>query len=77
MNTSDAKEQASKWSKVQKMIEEKNPGVPYLTMGELCLEANNKTLAIMAIRKEKRYEMKIQMLIDAEAWFEATEETFS
>jgi len=46
-------------------------------MGELCLEAENKKLATLAIRKEKRYEQKISMLIDAEAWVEACEETFA
>jgi len=46
-------------------------------MGELCLESGNKKLAILAIKKEKKYEHRVQMLIDAEAWFEAVEETFS
>ena len=54
--------------------------VPYLTMGELCLEANNKNLAIMAFRKEKgkdRYTQKVQWLIKAEAWQEAVDEIFT
>ena len=59
------------------MVNEKNPQLPYLTMGELCLEAENKQLAIVAIRKEKKYELKCPMLIDAEAWLEATEEIFA
>lgn len=46
-------------------------------MGELCLESGNKKLAILAIRREKKYDIKINMLIDAEAWLEAVEETFS
>jgi hypothetical protein len=46
-------------------------------MGELCLEAGNKNFAILAIRKEKRYEFKISMLIQAEAWQEAVEEVFT
>jgi len=46
-------------------------------MAELCLEAGKKNLAIMAIKKEKVYEHKIQMLIDAEAWVEACEEAFT
>ena len=45
-------------------------------MGEILLEAQNKELAIQAIRKEERYEQKINMLIDAEAWTEAVDETF-
>lgn len=59
------------------MIQEKNPALPYLTMGELLLEAENKSLAVTAIRKEKKYDHRIQMLIDAEAWIEAVDETFS
>ena len=55
----DNKTAEEKWSKVQKLIEEKNPSVPYLTMGELLLEAGKKNLAVSAIRKEKRYELKL------------------
>jgi hypothetical protein len=46
-------------------------------MGELCIEAGNKKLAILAIRKEKRYDMRFNMLCDAEAWLEAVEEVFA
>ena len=46
-------------------------------MGELCLEAGNKNFATLAIRKEKRYDLRINMLIQAEAWQEAVEEIFS
>ena len=85
MNAKTQKEAEDKWNKVEKLIDEKNSAVRYLTMGELLLEAvgpndyenRAKTLAKKAIRKEKRYEFKIQMLIDAEAWTEAIEETFS
>lgn len=73
----DGKESDTKWKKVEGLILERNSQVPYLTMGELCLEAGNKKLAILAIRKEKRYDQKINMLIDAEAWLEAIEEVFS
>jgi len=73
----DAKEQADKWQLVEGLIGEKNSQVPYLTMGELCLEGGNKKLAILAIRKEKRYEQRFNMLCDAEAWLEAVEEVFA
>ena len=61
---------------MQDLIAEKKNEVPFLTMGELCLEANNKPLAVQAIRREKRYDVKINMLIEAEAWLEAVEDTF-
>lgn len=73
----DVKEQADKWQLVEGLIGEKNSQVPYLTMGELCLEGGNKKLAILAIRKEKRYEQRFNMLCDAEAWLEAVEEVFA
>lgn len=59
------------------MITEKNSQVPFLTMGELCLESGNKKLAIQAIRREKKYESKVNALIETGAWLEAVEETFS
>ena len=59
------------------MIAEKNPALPYLIMGELLMEAKNKNLAVVAIKKEKRYEHKVNALIDAEAWKEAVDETFA
>ena len=46
-------------------------------MGELCIEGGNKKLAILAIRKEKRYDLRFNMLVDIEAWLEAVEEVFS
>lgn len=75
--TTDGTLAKRKWQTVQNMIHEKGSPVPYLTMGELLLEANSKDLAIQAIRREARYEPKINMLIDAEAWLEAVEETFA
>ena len=75
--TKDAGEALKKWQKVQQLVTEKNPNSPYLTMGELCLEAGNKNFATLAIRKEKRYDLKINMLIQAEAWQEAIEEIYS
>ena len=68
MKCKDNSEKLKKWQKVQALISEKNPSVPYLTMGELCLESENRNFAIMAIRKEKRYDFKISILIQAEAW---------
>jgi hypothetical protein len=53
-NTKDSSEALKKWQKVQALVTEKNPNIPYLTMGELCIEAGNKNFAVMAIRKEKR-----------------------
>ena len=46
-------------------------------MGEICLGVGNSNLAIKAIRRDKRYEIKINMLIECEAWLEAVEEIFS
>jgi hypothetical protein len=77
MKTKDPSEALKKWQKVQQLVTEKNPNIPYLTMGELCLEAGNKNFANLAIRKEKRYDFKISMLIQAESWQEAVEETYS
>lgn len=77
MKTADGAAAKKKWQTVQSMIQEKKPSVPCLTMGELLLEANSKDLAIQAIRREERYEPKINMLIDAAAWLEAVEETFA
>ena len=41
------------------------------------MESGNKNFANMAIRKEKRYDLKINMLIQAESWQEAVEEIYS
>jgi molybdopterin-guanine dinucleotide biosynthesis protein A len=46
-------------------------------MGELLLEAGNRNLASVAIKKEKRYEHRVTALIDAEAWKDAVEEAFT
>lgn len=77
MRTADGARAKKKWQIVQNMVQEKTSPVPFLTMGELLLEANSKDLAVQAIRREPRYEPKINMLIDAEAWLEAVEETFA
>ena len=77
MKTVDGARAKKKWQIVQNMVQEKTSPVPFLTMGELLLEANSKDLAVQAIRREPRYEPKISMLIDAEAWLEAVEETES
>ena len=80
-NTGSGKEQDAKLTKLQNFIDEKPPKVPYLTMAELCVEAGKdgrfKELAILAIKKEKVYELKIQALIDTEAWQEACKEAFA
>ena len=59
------------------MVNEKNPQLPVLIMGELLLEAGNKNLAVVAIKREKRYDLKVNALIDAEAWKDAVEAAFS
>lgn len=46
-------------------------------MGEILMEAGNRNLASVAIKKEKKYELRVQGLIDAEAWKDAVIETFS
>lgn len=44
--TADGAAAKAKWQTVQGMIQDKTPAVPFLTMGELLLEANSKDLAI-------------------------------
>ena len=61
-------EAAAKWQKVVQMIDEKTPKLSFVMMGELCMEAGNKMLAIKAIRREKKPEIKIEALIEIEAW---------
>lgn len=58
------------------MVNEKTPQAPYLAMGELLYEAQNKPLACKAIRKDKKFEQKMQMLIEGESWHEACEELY-
>ena len=50
------------------MIDDPKPKLSFVMMGELCMEAGNKMLAIKAIRREKRPEIKIEALIEIEAW---------
>lgn len=76
-NTKDNSEKLEKWKRVTNLISEKNPAIPYITMGEFCLEAGNRDLAVTAIRKEKKYNIKVEMLINAEAWDDAVEVIFS
>ena len=74
-NSGSDKEKEAKLAKVQQLIDDRTPKLPYLTMAELCVEGGKdikfKELAIRAIMKEKVYELKIQALIDTEAWKEA------
>ena len=73
----DPTEAQRKWQKVSDLVGERNTKIPFLTMGELCLEAGNKILAVQAIRREKKYETKISALIEIGGWQEAVEDTFS
>ena len=59
------------------MVNDSKPLIPYLTMGDLLIDAGNKILAVQAIRKEKKYETRVQKLIECQAWLESVEETFS
>ena len=68
-------------TRVKGFINDKMQKLPYLTMAELCVEAGKddpfKELAILAIKKEKVYGLKIQALIDTEAWQDAVKEAFA
>jgi len=62
---------------VSQLIDEKYPKISFTMMGELCMEAGNTVLAIKAIRREKRPEIKIDALIEIEAWKDAVEDIFA
>ena len=46
MKTVDGARAKKKWQIVKTMVEEKQPPVPFLTMGELLLEAQSKDMAV-------------------------------
>lgn len=75
-NTSDSNEAVKKWQQIQTLVNEKNPKVPFVTMGEICLAYGNKQLAATAFRREKRHDLKVKWLIESECWLEATQEIF-
>jgi len=77
-NTNEASEKVAptaddkNWKKVHDIVNNRVvPKIPLYTMGEICMEAGNKELAIQAVKREPNYVTKIEMLIDIEAWVEA------
>jgi hypothetical protein len=55
----DHEEGKKRWARVIKMVNDSKPLIPYLTMGDLLIDAGNKILAVQAIRKEKKYETRV------------------
>ena len=71
----DNKKANEKRAKVAAYINQKKQMMPYLTMGLYCHEVGNKAEANMAIMKDTRPELKIEMLINIGSFKEAAEET--
>ena len=60
----DHEKNKKRWARVIKMVNDSKPLIPYLTMGDLLIDSGNKILAVQAIRKEKKYETRVQKLIE-------------
>lgn len=65
----------AKKDKVAQFINQKKQVMPYLTMGLYCYEVKAIKEANLAILKDPRAELKIDMLINIESFKEAAEET--
>lgn len=71
----DMKKANAKKDEVTRFINQKKQMMPYLTMGLYCYEVKAIKEANLAILKDTRAELKIDMLINIESWKEAAEET--